>query len=110
MEIYIVRRESAEGLEVDTFTDPTLAQEWADCIGEVVETEQTIDRDTLDAMKESRLDNENDENDNLHEGMECAECGATIDDEDDGESTYCGSMHTACRDDHNEHCEPCAND
>lgn len=52
--VYIVYRESAEGLEADVFTDESLAKEWAYCLGVNVDTQYPIDRSTLDAMKESR--------------------------------------------------------
>ncbi len=46
----------------------------------------------------------------LHEGVQCAECNKVIKDEDEGESTYCGSMHSVCREDHNSHCGCCRED
>ncbi len=39
--------------------------------------------------------------------LECAECGEPIDDNDDRESTYCGSMHRDCFAAHVEHCKVC---
>lgn len=54
MLIYIVARDSADGPELDVFTDLTLAQEWAGYIGASVQEENTIERDILDAMKASR--------------------------------------------------------
>lgn len=54
MTIYIVRRESAEGTALDLFTDPELAEEWADHLGEVAYEEEAIDRETLDLMKQTQ--------------------------------------------------------
>jgi len=52
--IYIVIRESAEGSEVDCFTDRALAEEWAGhCDGELRE-EFIIDRALLDELKRTR--------------------------------------------------------
>lgn len=45
---------------------------------------------------------------NQHAGCRCAECNELIKEDADGESTFCGSMHAACRKNHNAHCEPCA--
>lgn len=45
-----------------------------------------------------------------HVGVECAECGAPITPLDHAESTFCGSMHAACRDTHNAHCDACQED
>lgn len=56
--IYIVRRESADGPEMDCFTDPSLAQEWAEYIGSAVEEECIIEADTLDDMKRSWVDDD----------------------------------------------------
>lgn len=42
-----------------------------------------------------------------HESVECAECNQLIEHEEDGESTYCGSMHHHCRRAHNAHCGAC---
>jgi hypothetical protein len=53
MQLFIVERDSADGPELDVFTNEQLADEWAQFIGETVITENTIDRDTLDAMKQS---------------------------------------------------------
>jgi hypothetical protein len=43
MTIYIVRRDSADGLEIDCFADLAKAEQWAEHIGAGVETEQTLD-------------------------------------------------------------------
>lgn len=54
MFIYIVRRpssDSPDNVETDCFTDPALAEDWAALIGETVMTEETIDANTLAAMK-----------------------------------------------------------
>lgn len=51
--VYIVHRDSAEGPEADTFTDLSLAEEWAEYIGSEVTEEFIIDKKTLDAMKKS---------------------------------------------------------
>ncbi len=51
MELYIVERESSDGLETDIFANYELAKEWANHIGEKVRTEETIDRKTLDLLK-----------------------------------------------------------
>lgn len=48
--IYVVRRDSAEGPEVDCFTDLTLAKRWAKHIGARVEVEYPIDRTLLRDM------------------------------------------------------------
>jgi hypothetical protein len=42
-----------------------------------------------------------------HESIECAECDQLIEHEEEGESTYCGSMHIRCRATHNAHCGAC---
>jgi len=34
--------------------------------------------------------------DNVHEGCECAECGQIIQNEEDGQSSYIGSIHRWC--------------
>ena len=54
MELFIVFRDSADGEQADLFDDYSLAQEWADFIGSDVCSECIIDRETLNAMKESR--------------------------------------------------------
>lgn len=54
--LYIIRRESADGLEVDVFTNEALATEWAALIGVDVTTEHPIDRTILNAMKESYME------------------------------------------------------
>jgi hypothetical protein len=51
--VSIVHRDSADGPEVDVFTDDALAQEWAEHIGSTVTEECIIDRTTLNAMKKS---------------------------------------------------------
>lgn len=51
--IYIVHRDSADGPEVDVFTDSGLAEEWAQHIKSSVCEEYIIDKNTLDDMKES---------------------------------------------------------
>lgn len=54
MLIYIVRRESSDSpnnVETDCFTDPVLAKEWANFLGEEVLTEETIGRNCFKAMK-----------------------------------------------------------
>lgn len=52
--VYIVVRDSADGQELDCFDCPVMAQQWADAIGETVQEENIIDRDTLAALIESR--------------------------------------------------------
>ena len=52
MELYIVERESSDGLETDIFTDLALAVEWAEHCACEIRTEYSIDRNTLDLMKE----------------------------------------------------------
>lgn len=49
--VYLVLRDSADGQEIDAFTDYELAKEWAQFIGSEVQEENRIDRATLDAMK-----------------------------------------------------------
>lgn len=51
--VYIVHRDSADGPEVDVFTDSGLAKEWAQHIKSSVCEEYIIDKNTLDDMKES---------------------------------------------------------
>ena len=58
--VYIIRRESAEGLEVDVFTDEGLAKEWAAIVGVQVTTEHPIDRSILNAMKQAYVGTEPD--------------------------------------------------
>lgn len=58
--VYIVRRDSAEGLETDVFTDADLADEWGTYINECVNEEYPIDRGTLDDMKKYWGDKEED--------------------------------------------------
>lgn len=48
--IYIVVRDSADGQELDCFDCPMMAQQWADAIGETVQEENIIDRETMGAM------------------------------------------------------------
>lgn len=48
------------------------------------------------------------DNANRHQGVECAHCDKPIEHEEDGESTYCGSMHQDCREAHNQECGACA--
>ena len=54
--VYIVLRHSADGPELDCFTNETMAQHWAEVVGESVITENIIDEATLDAMIETRKD------------------------------------------------------
>lgn len=42
-----------------------------------------------------------------HIGFDCAECGRTIRREEDGRSTYCGSMHRRCFGRHAKDCGAC---
>jgi hypothetical protein len=51
--VYIVRRESAEGLEIDCFTDYQLAQRWAATVDAEVEEESILDIDDILLMEES---------------------------------------------------------
>lgn len=51
--LFIIRRESADGLEVDVFTDEELAKEWATVVGVDVSTEHPVTRTILTAMKEA---------------------------------------------------------
>lgn len=60
--VYIVRRESADGPEVDVFTDSDLADKWAEAIGSTVEEEGIIDEDTLKGMLETLPDNKDSNN------------------------------------------------
>ena len=53
--LYITCRASADGLEVDVFTDEGLAKEWAAMVGVHVTTEHPIDRTILNAMKEAYI-------------------------------------------------------
>lgn len=50
--LYIVERESSEGLEQDIFTDQELAEEWAEHIAGDVRIAHTIDRHTLGLLKD----------------------------------------------------------
>lgn len=43
MEIYVVRRDSVDGLEVDCFLDLHNAETWAKATGNKVEVENTLD-------------------------------------------------------------------
>ncbi|MEQ1843974.1 MAG: hypothetical protein ABL983_00170 [Nitrospira sp.] len=54
--LYIIRRKSADGLEIDVFTDEALATEWAALVGVDVTTEHPIDRTILNAMKETYVE------------------------------------------------------
>lgn len=61
MTIYIVERESVDGLETDLFTDRSLAEQWRDVCGGDLREEETIDRETLDAMSYNYHTDEGDE-------------------------------------------------
>lgn len=50
--VYCVEREGGDGLEQDIFLDETLAEEWAHAIGGRRYNEYTIDRNTLNDMKD----------------------------------------------------------
>lgn len=50
MTIYIVERESGDGLETDCFTDWELAKQWADVCGGQVREENTWDADFTKEM------------------------------------------------------------
>lgn len=50
MTIYIVERESADGLETDLFTDLSLAEKWRDVHGGGLREEETWDEAFLDEM------------------------------------------------------------
>lgn len=52
--VYIVRRDTIDGPEVDVFTNESLAAEWALECESTVQPENIIDRSTLDAMKQAR--------------------------------------------------------
>lgn len=46
--------------------------------------------------------------DSRHRGVACAQCNGIIEDEEAGQSTFCGSIHTACMSDHCAQCDVCA--
>ena len=50
MYLYVVDRESGDGLETDIFEDRELAEKWAKHIGGQFREEHTIDQETLVAM------------------------------------------------------------
>lgn len=52
MEIFVVRRDSIDGLEVDCFLEQEKAERWAKWINSRVEVENTLD-DSLPALFES---------------------------------------------------------
>lgn len=43
-----------------------------------------------------------------HQGVTCCQCQFTIDQEDDGASSCCGSVHTACLKPHIRNCPVCS--
>lgn len=63
--VYIVRRESADAREeIDTFAGTPegweLAASWARLVGSIVEEESLIDMDTLEAMRRSYIQDDDD--------------------------------------------------
>ena len=52
-EVYIVKRQDPLNDNVEVFSDHRLAEEWARHIQGYIETEPIIDREMLDAFKES---------------------------------------------------------
>ena len=56
MTVYIVRRDSADGPEIDCFEDRGLAEQWAKHIYSTVEEENTIDKAMLKELKKSYRD------------------------------------------------------